>query len=152
MPKEKLRCILLVDDDEVTNFINSELIEEAGVTEYVKVCEDGEIALEYLKKAHAEAASAECMVPDLIFLDLNMPGMNGTEFLQEYKKRFKESNTVITMLSTTQIPEEVYEALTATNLVVSFLEKPLTKEKLQDLVNGILRVYYHNCNEQKNKC
>jgi CheY-like chemotaxis protein len=141
---QKLRGILLVDDDEVTNFINSELIEELKVTEYLHICENGKEALQYLKKAH----NGDAIVPDLIFLDLNMPEMNGTEFLEAYKNEFRDTDTIIVMLSTSQIPEEVFQALMMTNLVVAFLEKPLTTEKILDLVNGINRVYYHNCREE----
>lgn len=140
---QKLHGILLVDDDEVTNFINSELIHDLQVTDHLDVCENGLQAMDYLKKAHRESG----VVPDLIFLDLNMPEMNGTEFLEAYKKEFRDTDTIIVMLSTSQIPEEVFQALMMTNLVVAFLEKPLTAEKILDLVNGITRVYYHNCRE-----
>lgn len=142
---QKLRSILLVDDDEVTNFINTELINELEVTEHLQVCENGKIGMDYLMEAHSEHPKDGFYVPDIIFLDLNMPVMNGVEFLEAYKQKFKNCDTIITMLSTSQIQEEVFQALMATNLVVSFIEKPLSKEKVLDLVNGILRVYYHNC-------
>jgi CheY-like chemotaxis protein len=145
---QKLKCILLVDDDEVTNFINTELINELNVTEKLIVCENGQIAMDYLIKAHAAPPEEGCIVPDLIFLDLNMPVMNGVEFLEAYKKNIKNCDTIITMLSTSQIQEEVFQTLMATNLVVSFLEKPLSSEKVMDLVNGIIRVYYHNCDSK----
>ncbi|RZL30254.1 MAG: response regulator [Pedobacter sp.] len=141
---QKLRSILLVDDDEVTNFINTELIESLQVTNHLKVCENGKEAMDYLTLAHSHAGE-EYLIPDIIFLDVNMPVMNGMEFLEAYKSSFKECDTIITMLSTTQIQQEVFQTLTTTNLVVSFIEKPLTKEKITDLVNGIIRVYYHNC-------
>ncbi len=142
---QKLRSILLVDDDEVTNFINTELINSLEVTQHLKVCENGKEAMDYLDKAHSKSGDEDFIIPDLIFLDVNMPVMNGMEFLEAYKGRFKECDTIITMLSTTQIQQEVFQTLTATNLVVSFIEKPLTKDKITDLVNGIIRVYYHNC-------
>jgi CheY-like chemotaxis protein len=146
--EQKLRSILLVDDDEVTNFINVELVNEMQVTEHLQVCENGQEAMDYLVKAHS-GTDPDCHIPDLIFLDLNMPVMNGLQFLEAYKNEFANSSTIITMLSTTQIQEEVFQTLMATNLVVSFIEKPLTNEKVQDLVNGILRVYYHKCDDNK---
>lgn len=148
---QKLRSILLVDDDEVTNFINTELINSLEVTNHLRVCENGKEALDYLDIAHSGNADADHIVPDIIFLDVNMPVMNGMEFLEAYKNRFKDCDTIITMLSTTQIQQEVFQTLTTTNLVVSFIEKPLTKEKITDLVSGILRVYYHNCKSEDEK-
>ena len=142
---QKLKGILLVDDDEVTNFINTELIEGLDVTDHLQVCENGKEAIEYLLEAHKPDPEPGFIIPDLIFLDMNMPVMDGAAFLDAYKQNFTNADTVITMLSTTQVQEEVFQALMATNLVVSFIEKPLSAEKVNDLVNGIRRVYYHNC-------
>jgi CheY-like chemotaxis protein len=70
---KKLNCILLVEDDDTTNFYNQFLIENLSIADQVAVALNGQEALEYLEKAgHGDAVT-----PDLILLDINMPVMNG---------------------------------------------------------------------------
>ena len=82
--KTKLNCILLVDDDEPTNFLNQMVIEELDIAEQIRVAQNGQEALTYLKKTGI--GDENFPLPDLILLDINMPAMNGWEFLERYRK------------------------------------------------------------------
>src|SRR5215212_10175209 len=81
--ERKLNCVLLIDDDEPTNFFNQIIIENTGCAEEIKTAQSGQEALEYLTNISGSDKSFPC--PDLIFLDINMPAMNGWEFLEKYR-------------------------------------------------------------------
>ncbi|WP_026462544.1 response regulator [Adhaeribacter aquaticus] len=80
-----LKLIMLVDDDDTTNYLNKRLLEGLNAAESIIVVKDGEQALEYLNHACDESKSAEYPCPDLIFMDIKMPVMDGFEFLEAYK-------------------------------------------------------------------
>ena len=76
--KQKLNCILVIDDDEPTNFFTRMIIEESNCTTHVKVVESAQEALDYLSKSRTPGRNeAQYPSPDLILLDINMPAMNG---------------------------------------------------------------------------
>src|ERR1041384_5557494 len=72
--KTALNCVLLIDDDEPTNYINKMLIEEAHCTKQVEVVQGGQAALNYLSSFASNPEPGQ--LPELIFLDINMPAMN----------------------------------------------------------------------------
>jgi CheY-like chemotaxis protein len=130
---KKLQCILLVDDDEITNFINHTIIEEMQITEHIEVCENGKIALDYLEKSHL--CQTNPSVPSLILLDLNMPVMDGLEFLQAYQSSFpsNERCKLILTLTTTLLDLDA-QAIDKQSVVTDYLEKPLTSEKMEEIL------------------
>ncbi len=133
-PDKKMKCILLIDDDEPTNILHQIIIEDAGVTGEVKVVQNGLDALEYLKKCK-NSKSSEAVLPDLILLDINMPGMNGFEFLESYQKLPPELRTgiVIVMLTTSLNP---YDMEKLNKLGVKALKnKPLTESILSEILD-----------------
>ncbi len=123
---KKLKCILLVDDDEPTNFLNKMLIERSSCAETVSVAQGGEAALEYLLLAES---NKDTLLPDLILLDINMPAMNGWEFLSRYNmtENISDNKCVIVMLSTTLNPDDRLQA-EKLPVVSGFESKPLTRE------------------------
>jgi CheY-like chemotaxis protein len=128
--KKKLQCVLLIDDDEVTNFLNRKVIEYSKITEHVEVKLNGQEALDYLTdKENTE-------LPCLILLDINMPVMDGWEFMKAYthvaKDLRKQMNIV--MLSTSTNPDDIKRAATLPN-VKAFKSKPLTSEMLNEILN-----------------
>ncbi len=127
----KLNCILLVDDDEPVNFLNEIVIQKAGFAENVISALSGLDALNML----SGNTDNECPKPDLIFLDLNMPAMNGWEFIEEYSKlsNNQRDGTIIKILSSSINPDDMEQA-NNTEGVHGFLSKPLTAEKLQEVV------------------
>jgi CheY-like chemotaxis protein len=132
---KKVNCIMLVDDNSADNYYHERVITKNNAANYVVIKESGLEALEYLESTRAP----ENPLPDLIFLDINMPGMNGWEFLEEFKKLDKalQSKLIVIMLTTSVNPED--EALAKTyDILADFKTKPLTKEMLED----ILTKYY----------
>lgn len=132
--KQKLNCVLLIDDDEPTNYMSTMLLEEAGCTEHIQVAESGEQALEFLDET-AQAYSCG-PYPELIFLDINMPAMNGWEFLARFKevKSNQHAAPVIIMLTTSINPDD--EARAAKMAIVdAFENKPLTFNMIERVIN-----------------
>lgn len=131
-----LGCILVIDDDEPTNFISRMVIEEAGCTRHLEIADSGRKALNYLQKASVETVEHDNFIlPDVVFLDINMPRMNGWEFLSEFKKLKNEGSAkpVIIMLTTSLNPDDKYRAENIPE-VVGFENKPLTKEMIQQVI------------------
>jgi len=127
--KNKLNCILLVDDDEPTNFFNKMILEDVNCAKSIEVVDSGQDALDYLKKTAVSGCSSS---PELIFLDINMPAMNGWEFLERYSSLEKQqkANVVIVMLTTSLNPDDQAKASSIPD-VSGFETKPLTPEKLE---------------------
>ncbi|MDB5280213.1 MAG: response regulator receiver protein [Ferruginibacter sp.] len=128
--KNKLNCVLLVDDDEPTNFLNQMLVEETGCAQHIQVAQGGEIALDYLTNSEDATMNDDNFpCPDLIFLDINMPVMNGWEFLEKYRQlKIKHKvKVVLVMLTTSLFPEDKLRA-EAIPEISGFENKPLTPE------------------------
>ena len=94
---KRIKSILLIDDDEITNFLNQTVIEEMGITDQVIVAFNGQEGLTYLQ-------SLKCPeeFPTLILLDINMPVLDGFSFVKEYRRlpKVNEASTKIVVLST----------------------------------------------------
>ena len=128
--KTKINCVLLVDDDEATNFIHQHLIKEADFAEQVKIVENGLQAIDYLNSKHEN----DYVRPDLIFLDINMPVMNGWEFLEQYKQLDEElqGQMMVVMLTTSLNPDDKTNSESIGG-IDHFMSKPLTVEMLDNL-------------------
>ncbi|UYQ93332.1 response regulator [Chitinophaga horti] len=130
-----LDCILLVDDDHATNFINSMIIKRAQLDVHVQVVTNGQEALDYLTGTGDFANNTNYILPGIVFLDINMPAMNGWEFLDEYHKlpEEKKAGIVIAMLTTSLNPDDERKA-NGIDDIRGFLNKPLTVEKLLEVI------------------
>ncbi len=137
----KLNCIMLIDDDEPTNFLSSMIIEEAGCAEVIQVADSGEKAIDYfLNSQKFNYANPKYPWPDLIFLDINMPAMNGWEFLGQYKKLKKQGNHIIIIMLTTSLNPDDKNKANNTGAVTDFRHKPLTKELLDEVLDKYFAV------------
>lgn len=119
-------AIILVDDDPINNLINKRLISRLCITESVEEFLDAEKALNRIEQMDKEKRI-------LILLDINMPVMNGWDFLDYYKKHLKNRTDKIIMLSSSIDFKDRKRALTYPQ-VRAFLEKPLTAEKIKGIV------------------
>jgi CheY-like chemotaxis protein len=122
---------MLVDDDQNDNFFHERVIKKTSSSTIVIEKNTGQEALDYLKPKNGDKA----MLPDLIFLDINMPGMNGWDFLQEYDRLDKElqSRVIIIMLTSSDNEDDVARAK-AWNFVSDYITKPLTEEVMTDII------------------
>ena len=128
--KTEIKCIMLIDDNPFDIFIHERVIRKNNESTKVISRNSALDAIEYLKSSE----NIEDIQPDLIFLDINMPCMNGWEFLQEYKKLDKRllNNVVIVMLSTSDNSEDVSKAKKE-YLISEYVTKPLTLVKLKEI-------------------
>jgi response regulator RpfG family c-di-GMP phosphodiesterase len=125
---KKLKRILIIDDNEIDNLISQKVIKDANLTEQVSVCESGNSALSYLSKSMNDNPA---MVPDLILLDLNMPLMDGWDFLQELDKiNYKNDNSKIFILTCSIDRRDISKAQRDPR-VTEFISKPLTADKVK---------------------
>lgn len=129
----KISCILLVDDDQINNFINQRLIEDLIITEELNLVNNGLEAVDYLKESCQN--SNKC--PELILLDINMPVMDGFEFLYEFKSLdFPNKEKVKIVMLTTSTSQKDLEKL-EDHQIAGYINKPLTEEKMMELFNKL---------------
>jgi len=125
----KLECIMLVDDDPNDNFFHERVIKKCNAAEVIVVKDSGKSALEYLRSNRSDGE----LRPNLVFLDVNMPSMNGWEFLEEYERldaSFK-SSVIVVLLTTSENPDDRAKAVA---MNVDFSTKPLTRETLEEIL------------------
>jgi response regulator RpfG family c-di-GMP phosphodiesterase len=126
---------MLVDDNHSDNFFHEREIKKQNPDMLVISKNSGQDGLDYLKSTEL----TDNTLPELIFLDINMPCMNGWEFLHEYHLLNKEirSKVVVVMLTTSDNPDDEAKAKNW-DFISSFITKPLTKEILE----GIIEKYF----------
>ena len=138
--KRKINYVLLVDDNDSDNFLHKRVIEKAGITDHIEIAENDKDALDFIvNRGENENHLSVFSKPELIFLDINMPIMDGWEFLQEYEKldEIKNGKTVIVILTTSVNP---VDKTRAEDLLEPgcFQYKPLTLK----MINEILQLHF----------
>ncbi len=123
--------ILLVDDDEINNFISIKLIKKALDNTSISACLNGRFAIEELADIQKHDPSK---LPDFILLDINMPIMNGWEFLDEYKRLNldPQGKSKIYIISSSVFSNDINKARSYP-LVKNFISKPLSVEKIKEM-------------------
>jgi CheY-like chemotaxis protein len=117
--------VLIIDDSPAFNHLTRLIIERAGLDCNVIEMSNGQRALNYLDEAHR--------LPEVILLDINMPVMDGFDFLEEYNRAHHSTTTSIYML--TSSAQEVDKLkVRSFGIVKGYFEKPLTKENVQKIM------------------
>jgi CheY-like chemotaxis protein len=123
--------VLLIDDDEINNFISVKLIKKALLNTEITACLNGKLAIELLADIQKNDPDK---LPDYILLDINMPIMNGWEFLDEYKRLNIDplGQSRIFIISSSVFSNDINKARSY-QLVQNFISKPLNVDKIIEL-------------------
>lgn len=127
----KKKTVLLIDDNEVDLKINSKIIEISKLFEEIILCQSAEAGLTYI---HQNLGN-EGQLPDFILLDIQMPEMDGFDFLERYKKlplQFTDKCLVAILSSTLDFGD--IQRAQANPFVIKLLKKPLFPKELKDLL------------------
>ena len=128
----RFNCIQFIDDDESTIRFHEIILNKLGFKGEIIKSKNGKVALDILLNSNNKIS------PDLIFVDLNMPVMDGFRFIQLYinTDEFMVNRPKIVVLTTSLIPEEKLKALENKN-ITKFINKPLTKKSLLEVLKII---------------
>ena len=133
-----LNKILCIDDDSITLMLCKKVISKAEFSDEIDTAHNGVDALKYLDELIIKHQNEpNVILPQLIFLDLNMPVMNGWEFLDMFSQNnYNETfaSTKVIVLSSTIDPKDI-EKSKSYPMVIDFLSKPITKEMLELIKN-----------------
>jgi CheY-like chemotaxis protein len=124
---------MLIDDNPDDNFIHERVIRNNHYTDCVIKMENAYDALDYFKNKTA----TDTQQIDILFLDINMPGMNGWEFLEEYDKLDSacRKGVVVVMLTTSESEEDKRKAQ-KWGFTSDFKTKPLTRQMMEDILKN----------------
>ena len=123
--------VLLVDDDEINNFISIKLIKKALLNTEIMACLNGKFAIDQLLEIQRHDPDK---LPDYILLDINMPIMNGWEFLDEYTRLNIDPSgkSKVFIISSSVFSNDINNARSYP-LVKDFISKPLNVDKIVEL-------------------
>lgn len=126
--------VILIDDDEATIFYNELVLENSGYEGKITSFLDSEKALEYLKSRESQERSQ----PDVIFLDINMPKLDGWGFLELYKDlpENQKAKKVLIMLTVSLNPTDREKASKYPD-VSGYLTKPLSDDSIMQIFKDL---------------
>lgn len=128
--KAKLEKILLVDDDPISNYVTEELIREKGLCQNIITVTDGQQALNFLQQNFDETPTDGGCI--LVLLDLNMPVMDGFEFMEELEARQLHERVKVVVLTSSDNHKDISQAQQFG--FTAYLQKPLVVEEVSTLV------------------
>ena len=133
-PTFKYNYAMLLDDNELDNFINQKTIEATNFANKIYVNTGSKSALEFLNNLEISNDDKFDIFPEIIFIDINMPMIDGFQFIDNFKttfpKRFNSTKIVILTSSVSQ-NDKIKAAKISKEII--FLNKPLTKEALHQI-------------------
>ena len=123
---KKLKSILLIDDDAVSNMVTEMMLTDIEAAKEIKIVFNGEEAVGYLEERCNE-------FPELILLDINMPLMNGFDFLDYWERSGLTGDSKICMFTTSALREDKERAKYYSD-VIAYVEKPLSENRAKKLL------------------
>jgi len=141
--------VLCIDDDQITLVLCDLVIKKAGFAKEVVTAMNGKEGLTYFSNFFSKNNPDKQDPPKIIFLDLNMPVMNGWDFLEDYLMKYSDRlpDTKVVIISSTVNPEDFSRA-NRYDMVIDFISKPLTTEGLRDLMENENVSAYFNDNQE----
>ena len=128
---KKFRKVFIVDDDPIYVYAFKRVLNELDLYDELEVYENGADALDAINEIKGNNGE----LPSVIFLDLNMPIMDGWDFLKDYKKFHKElTNNIAVFLITSSIARQDLERANKFKVVKNYILKPISKEQLLEIV------------------
>lgn len=130
----KYQQILLIDDSELDNFIHEKILKKANFSKFIFKISGAKGALEFLDNLMIRSEDNLSELPEVIFVDLNMPMMNGIQFIQAFFDKFSQKNyhpKIIVL--TSSVYEGDQQKVKELNPDIIFFQKPLTDQMLQTL-------------------
>jgi len=123
--------ILLVDDDDVTNFLSKEMLRLYMPSPQIDIALNGQEAVEYLLSKVKDGAN----LPDLILLDINMPIMDGWDFLAEFDKiKGPGFEKIHIIMFTSSVYYEDIDRARSYASVQNIYSKPLDEQKIREII------------------
>lgn len=132
--KPKYFAVMLIDDNEIDNIINTKMVESANLAEVIYTHTSATSAIDFLKNIQKISSPENTKLPDYIFLDIDMPMMDGFQFLDEFNRLHDDikNHCNIVMLSASVNPMDKESASSYSNFV-KYINKPLRTDDLQAL-------------------
>ncbi len=133
-PDSRFSTVMLIDDNEIDNFINQKMIEGCNFADKVYVHTSARSALEFLQNIERNENFPRELIPQVIFLDISMPIMDGFQFLDEFEKlsgNIRDGLKI--MLLTSSINPLDQQKSTSIPAIANYMNKPLTKDHLSNL-------------------
>ena len=124
---KKINQIILIDDDEQTNYLHKVVIRRADIAEKVLVFDNAGEALSFLLGGKKDKNG-----PPLVLVDINMPAMSGWDFVEQFEQSYKHTATVVILTSSIN-PNDQARAKSIP-AVKAYRSKPLTEKVLKDLI------------------
>jgi CheY-like chemotaxis protein len=130
----KYKYVLLIDDVELDNFINEKLISSNNFSEHTYISTSAQAALEFLTNLDIAAAQFPDIYPKVIFIDINMPVMDGFQFITFFREAIRKQNQQPKLvILTSSVAERDRQVSSEIDENIIFLNKPLSKEMLEKL-------------------
>jgi CheY-like chemotaxis protein len=130
MAAKKYHTVMLIDDNEIDNLINQKMIEAASIAENIYTHTGAKSAIEFLRNME-KLEVADKVLPDVIFLDIDMPLMDGFQFLDEFEKltTVAKKKCKIVMLTSSINPQDFNRSKKYENVRL-YLNKPLSHDSI----------------------